>query len=129
MNILGIKTYSGSSADGFEVRIQDEEENKIFEHQYCYGYDASYSKEFAKQAHDDVKKAKKYKWTSTYEEKPYTTDILVDLVNKYNVEKILVSTGRYLFNRKSMTVGEVDEFISKYIEPNSQLSELLDKGE
>ena len=107
MNVMCVISNSGINADGFNVKIQDETETKTFEGQYRHGYNASYSKELANN------------------EKPFVTDILVDLVNKNNVEKIIVTAGKYIFSGKSMTNADVDTFIKDYINPNSQLIELL----
>ena len=125
MNIMCVIPQSHANVDGFNVRIQDEDENKIFEHQYAYGYDASHSREWAEKAHKDHENSIKYKWENKYDEKPFVTDILVELVNKHNVEKIIVTAGKYVFSGKPMTDGDVDQFIKDYIELNTQLAELI----
>ena len=71
MNIMCVISQSHANADGFDVRIQDEDENKIFEHQYMYGYDASYAREWAELAHKDVENSIKYNWQNKYSEKPF----------------------------------------------------------
>lgn len=124
MNIMCVIPQSHANVDGFDVRIQDEDENKIFEHQYMYGYDASHSRANAEAAHKDVENSIKYKWQNKYNEKPFVTDILVKLVNKHNVEKIIVTAGKYVFSGKPMSNGDVDQFINDYIIQNAQLSEL-----
>lgn len=125
MNIMCIIPQSHANVDGFDIRIQDEDENKIFEHQYTYGYDASHSKELAEKAHKDHEDSIKYNWSNEYDEKPFVTDILVELVNKNNVEKIIVTAGKYVFSGKPMTDMNVDTFIKDYINSNSQLVKLL----
>lgn len=125
MNVMCVIPQSHANVDGFDVRIQDENENKIFEHQYVYGYDASHSKEWAEKAHKDVENSIKYNWQNKYSEKPFVTDILVELVNKNNVEKIMVTAGKYIFSGKPMTDADVDTFIKDYINSNNQLLELL----
>lgn len=124
MNIMRVIPQSYANVDGFDVRIQDEDKNKIFEHQYGYGYDASYSRANAEAAHKDVENSIKYKWQNKYSEKPFVTDILVELVNKYNIEKIIVTAGKYAFSGKPMSSDDVDQFINDYIVSNAQLSEL-----
>lgn len=124
MNIMCVIPQSHANVDGFDVRIQDEDENKIFEHQYMYGYNASHSREWAEKAHKDVENSIKYNWQNKYSEKPFVTDILVELVNKHNVEKIIVTAGKYVFNGQPMSSGDVDQFISDYIDGNAQLAEL-----
>lgn len=124
MNIMCVIPQSHANVDGFDVRIQDEDENKIFEHQYVYGYDASHSREWAEKAHKDVENSIKYNWQNKYSEKPFVTDILVELVNKNNVEKIIVTAGKYVFSGKPMSDSDVETFIKDYITPNAQLSEL-----
>ena len=128
MNIMYIKPQAGINADGFEVRIQDEEDNRVFDKSYSYGYNASYKKEQAERAHNEVEKAKKYGWEpSAYRgEKPYTTDILVELANKYEIEKIIVTAGMYVFSNKPMRSEDVDKFVEEYIMKNSQLAELIE---
>lgn len=106
MITMCVISNSGVNADGFNVKIQDETETKIFEGQYRYGYNVSYSKEFANN------------------EKPFITDILVDLVNKNNVEKIIVTAGKYIFSGKPISDKDVEKFVKDYIEPNAQLVEL-----
>ena len=124
MKIMFFIHQSHDKVDGFDVRIQDEDENKIFEHQYVYGYDASHSKEWAEKAHKDHEDSIKYKWSNKYDEKPFVTDILVELVNKNNVEKIIVTAGKYVFSGKPMSDTDVDTFIKDYISSNGQLSAL-----
>ena len=129
MNILCVKIQSGLNSDGFEVQIQDESGAKVFSENYHYGWNASYKREFAKYAHEDVVNAKKYGWKSAYCEKPYTTDILEGLVKKYHVEKIYVSPGKYVFSSQPMGSKEVKEFINRYIKESPKLMVLLAAAE
>ena len=128
MNIMCVIPQSRASADGFDVRIQDENGNKIFDHSYTYEYDASYSKELAEMAHIDHENSIKYNWSNTYNEQPIVTNILVELTNKNNVEKLIVTAGKYIFSGKPMTNTDIDTFIKNYINPNSQLVELLQEN-
>lgn len=111
-NILFIRTESGISADGFDVEIYEIDEsntqNKICRETYRYGYNASYDKSWAN------------------EEKPFTSDILIELVNKYNIDKITIGAGTYVFSGKSMTEDDCKDFVKKYIQPNNILSKLFD---
>ena len=75
MNILCICILSSHSADGFSVRIQDNQENKLYERSFYYGSNASYSRANAERAHQLVEDAKKYNWSTRYHEAPYVTDI------------------------------------------------------
>ena len=111
-NILFIRTESGLNADGFDVEVYENDDsntqNKIFTERYRYGYNASYKKDFAE------------------EYKPFTTDILVELANKYNIDKITVGAGTYVFSGKPMTEDDCKDFVKKYIQPNNMLSKLYD---
>ena len=112
-NILFIRTESGISADGFDVEIYENNDNepkptKIFRACYRYGYNASYEKSWAN------------------EEKPFTSDILVDLVNKYNIDKITIGAGTFVFSGESMTEDDCKDFVKTYIQPNNILSKLFD---
>lgn len=111
-NILFIRTESGYSADGFDVEIYENDESNgqtmIFTERYRYGYNASYDKSWAN------------------EQKPFTSDILVELVNKYNIDKITIGTGTYVFSGKPMTEDDGKKFVKDYIRPNNILSKLFD---
>lgn len=112
-NILFIRTESGLNADGFDVEIYENNDNepeptKVFRTSYRYGYNASYDKSWAN------------------EQKPFTSDILVELVNKYNIDKITIGAGTYVFSGESMTEDDCKDFVKKYIQPNNILSKLFD---
>ena len=110
-NILFVRTESGLNADGFDVEVYENNEpepTRIFRTSYRYGYTASYNPSWAT------------------EQKPFTTDILVDLVNKYNIDKITVGAGTFVFSGKSMTEDDCKKFVKDYIRPNSILSKLYD---
>ena len=125
MNKLRIVLKSGVSADGFDITVTGPENEELFHNSYSYGYNASYSKENAEHAHEQAYKSKKYNWERTYDEKPYTSDILVDLINKYQIENIEVVHGIYLFSGKEMSDEDITNFVDKYITPYVQLSELM----
>lgn len=98
MNKMEITLYSGMSADGFKIRITDNEGMVIFKKDYMYGYDASHS------------------WTNS-KIKPFTTDIIVGLSDAYEVEleDIKVIPGIYVFSGKQMEQEEADRFYRKYM--------------
>ena len=112
-NILFVRTESGLNADGFDVEVYENNDNeseptRIFRTSYRYGYDASYDPSWAT------------------EQKPFTSDILVDLVNKYNIDKITIGAGTYVFSGKPMTEDDCKDFVKAYIRPNHILSKLYD---
>ena len=110
--ILYIKTQSGFSADGFDLIVYDKNDNsdpiKRTEFNYRYGYDASYDKSWAT------------------EEKPFTTDILLDVVKQYDIDKIMVGAGTFVFSGKPMTQDDCNRFINSYIYPNNLLTKLYE---
>ena len=111
-HILFVRTESGFSADGFDVEVYEIDDSnnqtKIFTRDYRYGYNASYDPSWAT------------------EQKPFTSDILVDLVNKYNIDKVTVGAGTFVFSGKPMTEDDSKKFVKDYIRPNSILSKLYD---
>ena len=108
MNIMCIVPQSHVSADGFDIRIEDDlSDNIIFSQSYIYGYTASFNINFA---NDD---------------KPFVTDIIVHLVNNYNVSKIYVTAGKFVFSGKTMSSEDTNRFIRKYIKTNSFIYKLL----
>ena len=111
-NILFIRTESGYSADGFDVEIyennEESEPTTLFKTSYRYGYNANYDPS----------------WST--EQKPFTTDILIDLVNKYNIDKITVGAGHFVFSGQPMTEDNCKDFVKRYIRPNNMLSKLYD---
>lgn len=106
---MSIKPASGISADGFEVQI-DENENIIFKESYRYVYDASYNEQWEKLSG-----------------KPFTTNILLELVSKYGVTNICVTAGVFTFSQKPMIDADVQKFINAYIKPNARLYEITMK--
>lgn len=102
---MTITVSSGLNADGFEVKITDADGNIVFENSYSYGYNASYSKQWADS------------------EKPYVSDIIYDLADQYHIsrDRIEVVPGRFVFmiknEYKQKPIGEkrVKEFIEDYL--------------
>ena len=116
-----ITVESGLNADGFDITIK-EGDKEVFNKSYRYGYDASYSKEHADSARHNHKQAIKYNWEYAdiyYNLKPYTQDIIEDLMKKYHITKnnIIVTNGKNVFKGEPVSDNDVNEFINKYIEP------------
>ena len=44
----------------------------------------------------------------------------------YEIEKIIVTAGKYAFSDKPMRNEDVDKFVEEYIMKNSQLVELIE---
>jgi len=115
-----VMPLSSINADGFSVVIKDEDKN-LFNKNYYYGWEASYSRRFAEMAHEDVVNAKKYGWTSPYVEKPFVSDILTELSTKYKVEQIYVSAGKNALTDTLVSNETVRKFIEEYIAPIDEL--------
>ena len=108
MILMNIVIESHLSADGFDVIIEDEgNERCLYSESYYYGSNASYKRENAE------------------ERKPFTSDILSDLVKTHSVEEIVVIPGHYQFSGKAMGQTEVDAFTKEYITPVTELSNLI----
>ena len=125
---MTIMPMSGISSDGFTVIIEDEgNERCLFNENYRYGWDASYSRENADAAHADAEKAKKYGWTSShYREKPFVSDIPTSLVaERKDIEQIYVFAGQNKFKGEPVSEKTVNSFIEEYITPVDELRSLL----
>ena len=134
-----ITVESGLNADGFDITIK-EGDKEVFNKSYRYGYDASYSKEHADSARHDYEQAIKYNWEDAdlyYNLKPYTQDIIEDLMKKYHITKnnIIVTNGKNVFKGEPVSDDNVNKFINKYIEPikesksiNETLKESIDNS-
>ena len=118
-----IKPFSGLNADGFKV-ITYEDNKLVNETDYRYGYNASYSREDAEYAHQNVLNKEKYGWkdSSYYQEKPYIVDILKKVAeeNNLSVNDLEFIDGEYLFNGK---VYSADKFKQELL--NKSLKEEL----
>jgi len=116
-NRMVITVSSGISADGFSITVTDRQDNVVFKDSYSYGYNASHDRKYAEFAHNDVVNAKKYGWKGSYTEQPYVTDIINDLLTKYNIDKedIEVTSGRNTFRGQNVDSKDVDRFVDKYI--------------
>lgn len=118
-NQMTIEVISGVNSDGFTITITDPSGNVLFDKDYRYGWDASYSKEQADAAHAEVEKGIKYGWSPSAHrtEKPYVTDIINDLCEKYDISdaEITVVAGGNRFTGDTMDDDSVNEFIDKYV--------------
>ena len=112
---MKIRYIAGINTDRFIVTYNDG-----FVKEYAIGYNASWTKRDAAFAHDNVVKAEKYHWTTSYKEKPFIGDVLpkgwerIDWTG-YNVFEDLDFSQLYLealkarIMRESMIEGEVNE--------------------
>lgn len=98
-NQMNIQVRSGISSDGFKITIIDSQGNILFKNSYNYGYDASYSRDFAS------------------DRAPYVTDIINKLCDKYNISdnEIHVSAGDNIFRGDKVDNKDVEDFINTYV--------------
>ena len=68
---MKIRYIAGISTDRFVITYKDG-----LVKEYIIGYNASWTKQDAAFAHNDVVKAEKYHWTTPYREKPFIGDVL-----------------------------------------------------
>ena len=114
MRQLTVSPYSGISGDGFTVAVTELvslnpnlSKKTIFTKKYAYGYDASYDKAFA----DD--------------RKPYVSDIIMKLVEEYDVNAIDVVAGDNTYQGTKVSEKDVTDFVHEYIEDTECESLLL----
>lgn len=112
MNELIITVKSGLSAGGFILEVPGK-----FKKDYAYGYDASLSREQAERSAKDVEIAKKNNWKSIPSEKPYVSDIIVNVMKEFNIdpENVNVTAGENTFKGTSVSRDKVQEFIDDYL--------------
>ena len=98
-NKMIIEVESGMSSDGFIIRIIDDEGSKIFDHSYYYGDNASYKKSWATR------------------DKPYVSDVIKELRDKYNIDEsdVEVISGANVFKGSKVSDDNVKDFISSYL--------------
>lgn len=102
--VMTISLLSAINSDGFRISIDDESNaDTLFEKEYRYGYDVSYSKSFANS------------------KKPYVTDLIDRLVDFYNVDDIQVIAGKNRFNDKSISNSDIQNFKNKYLKASSNV--------
>lgn len=92
---LDVKVSTGLNADGFDAVVRDGD-NVVYQESYRYGYNCSYASDFAN------------------EDKPYVTDVLQELIDRYQVDKLSVGAGRNTFAEKGVSEVKVEEFKAKY---------------
>lgn len=92
---LDIKVSTGLNADGFDAVVRDGD-NVVHQESYRYGHNCSYAPDFAN------------------EDKPYVTDVLQGLIDRYQVDELSVGAGRNTFAEKGVSEAKVEEFKAKY---------------
>lgn len=97
--VIIIKVESGISADGFEVTVKDTDGHIIEQHDFRYGFTASYSKPGADRY------------------KPFVTDIIKSYLSKYNLNKdnIIVTKGRNAFTGEYVSDKDITDFKTDYL--------------
>lgn len=117
-NKLIITISSGINADGFAIAVAPDVDAKpVYSNQYHYGYTASYSKEIAGYSQKEHDLAVKHNWSRVPPVKPFTTDIIKDVMSKYNISRdnIIVKVGKSVFSGKDLNSGEAKTFTDKYL--------------
>lgn len=99
-NIMTINLYSGINSDGFNVDIADEAGNTVFQKNYRYGYNASYSDDWADSS------------------KPFVSDIIDKLCSEYNINKedIQFGKGKNVFRGTDIPADDIKLFKANYID-------------
>lgn len=110
-NKMIITVGSSLNADGFDIVIIDQDMKKLFKNSYHYGYNASWKKTWADN------------------DKPYVTNIIKDLCDRYGVTKdnIEVTAGKNVFTGSNVNDKAVDRFIKNYIEENLKRKQIYDE--
>lgn len=118
-NKMIVIPLSGISSDGFIVKviINDKE---VFSEDYHYGYTASYDRAQAEYSKRDHENALKYNWNFPeiyHSVKPYTSDILSELCQKYKltVNDIEVIAGNNIFTGEKVSKETIENFKTKYL--------------
>ena len=116
--VMIISVRSGLNADGFTVSIVNGKNSKVFNNRYDYGYNASHSKEGARYAETDHENGIKFKWNRVPELRPYTTDIIKDLMKKHNIKRdnIQIKVGTSVFSGEKLPEGDAKRFSDKYLD-------------
>lgn len=110
-----ITVGSGINADGFDISIVNDAGDQLFKSTYSYGYNASYDRKFADWAQKDYDNSVKYGWANKPTLKPYVSDIIDGLCEKYNVTDIEVVPGKNVYRGNQEDISKIDEFKSKYL--------------
>ena len=110
---------SSVNADGFRIIVENNKKNVLlFDKEYYYGYNASYSREQALNSEVEAMYAREYGWKSSYyKEKPYTTDIICNIAKSFDVDidDIAVIPGRNAFTNITLPSTEVERFKNTYL--------------
>ena len=110
---------SSVNADGFRIIVENNKKNVLlFDKEYYYGYNASYSREQALNSEVEAMHAREYGWKSSYyKEKPYTTDIICNIAKSFDVDidDIAVIPGRNAFTNITLPSTEVERFKNTYL--------------
>ena len=114
-----VMIQSGVNANGFRIIIEDDKKNVLlFDKEFYYGYNASYTREQALHAEIQAMDAEKYGWKSSYyKEKPYTTDIICNIANsfKIDIDDIIIIPGRNAFTGTTLPQEEAERFKNTYL--------------
>ena len=131
--IIVVSVESGLSADGFGLKVIDNKTGKTIEaHDYYYGRNASWDKGLAAAAESDYKKwgsPEKSEYWYHYQRKPYTTDIIKEFCDKYNVplKDVKVVAGRNVFAGKPVRDENVKSFKKSFLNEKKKVYVLYSK--
>lgn len=109
-NYMRIKFLDRVYGDRVRVYIYDKYNELIFDKTYDYGLNASYSRENAAKAAKDYAMAIENKWptNSYYNLKPFIGDILVDLIDAFNIkDDDITYAGFHCFTKTPYTDEEI----------------------
>lgn len=93
---LKIIVESGINADKFETVVRNNDNVVVYQKTWYCGYDYSHSRE----------------WSSS--DKPYPTDALQGLIDKYNIKEFSVESGRNVFTGNDVDSDTVADFKNEY---------------
>ena len=99
-----VKPQSWIGGDGFDVLVTNGERVLLIDH-YRYGWDVSYCRN---------------------DRHPFVGDFLNGIVEKYEVQELIVKPGKYTFSGHDMGDDEVKDFINSFFDEDLRL--LLDKN-
>ena len=113
--MMYVDFISGINSDEVKVTVVDCGK-QVFSEMYNFGYNASYNRQNAEYAHNEVLNAEKFGW-SPRREKPFIGDILKDIVETYNVGNNEIKySGKNTFKGTNMSDAEVQNIVDKILE-------------
>lgn len=104
-NSIEVEVKSGINGDGFKIVVKDADGSIIEQEDFHYGYNASYSKDWADK------------------DKPYVTDIINSYLSKYNLSKddLILTKGKNVFKDKDISDEVITRFKTDYLSESKHL--------